>query len=62
MADSDDILDGLIENLKTGVREKHVGDRGYSFHDPEKLYDLQKRIAADEQDDDGPFLPIRLQP
>jgi hypothetical protein len=62
MADSDDILTSLIENLKDGVKMKSIGDRSYERFDPSKLYELQKKIAADEQDNDGPFLPVRMAP
>jgi hypothetical protein len=60
MSDSDDIQDALIDNLKTGISEKQIGDRRYRFHSPQEIYDVAKRIAADEQTEDGPFLKVRF--
>jgi hypothetical protein len=61
MADSDDIRDAIVDNLVSGVKRKKIGDRETEYHDPKVSYEIAQRIAADEIDDDGPFLRARFE-
>jgi hypothetical protein len=61
MSDSSDIEDTLIDNMVSGVAEKQIGDRRYRYHSPSEVYDIAKKIAADEKaNSGGPFLKVRF--
>jgi hypothetical protein len=60
MATTDEIKEALVENLVSGVASKKVGDRETVYRDPEKTYNVLKKIEADEVDDAGPFLRMKF--
>jgi hypothetical protein len=60
MATTDEVKEALVENLLDGVASKKVGDRETAYRDPEKTYNVLKKIEADEVDDDGPFLRVKF--
>ena len=57
---SDDVLDALTKIAISGIDEKSVADRRKKNLDPLKLYDLQRKLAADEQSANGPFVKFRF--
>jgi len=61
MADTDDVKDALINNLAEGIAEKQIGDRRYRYHSPAEVYDVAKKLVADEKSGSGgPFLKVRF--
>jgi hypothetical protein len=60
MAADSEIKDAIADRLLSGVEERQIGDRRTKYIDPEKAYELSKKIAADNVDNDGPFLKMRF--
>jgi len=60
MSDSEDVKDSLVDNLKSGVAEKQIGDRRYRYYDPKTMLDVVKALSADETSaaNSSPFLKV----
>jgi hypothetical protein len=60
MSDVDDIETNLINKLADGVAEKQIGDIRYRNYEPDKIYDVLKKLQADKPCTTGPFIPVRF--
>lgn len=55
-----DIQASLADTLNDGVAQKQLADRNVRFIDPNTIYDLSKKIEADQINTNGPFLKVRF--
>jgi len=60
MSTDDELKDAITERLLSGIEVRQIGDRRTQYIDPVKAYELAQKLAADNVDDDGPFLKMRF--
>lgn len=62
MADSDDITEALVENLKAGgIKSESTADgRRVDYHTPAEIIEAAQLIASSQSSIKGPFRKVRF--